>query len=203
MEGNRVRKRKKTAVFFRVSACRIFKIKKQKTKNEKKKKGKKVKSKLIIKYNRGKTSMQIQNLRNRKRFSNSNRDLSQSSVCYNHILSCGYFSCEDKRKKTNWNYKEIYRNKLLSCESWILKKWLCSWLSLITFSRYNACNLTVLNHGGSFSSHQLFNNLESAIRISPLFAKMRTNHVKLILNFETSVPRKTRRKKNAFFPWQL
>ena len=29
MEGNRVRKRKKTAVFFRVSACRIFKIKKQ------------------------------------------------------------------------------------------------------------------------------------------------------------------------------
>ena len=43
--------------------------------------------------------MQIQNLRNRKRFSNSNRDLSQSSVCYNHILSCGYFSCEDKRKK--------------------------------------------------------------------------------------------------------
>ena len=158
---------------------------------------------MIIKYNRGKTSMQIQNLRNRKRFSNSNRDLSQSSVCYNHILSCGYFSCEDKRKKTNWNYKEIYRNKLLSCESWILKKWLCSWLSLITFSRYNACNLTVLNHGGSFSSHQLFNNLESAIRISPLFAKMRTNHVKLILNFETSVPRKTRRKKNAFFPWQL
>ena len=101
MEGNRVRKRKKTAVFFRVSACRIFKIKKKKTKNKKKKKGKKVKSKLIIKYNRGKTSMQIQNLRNRKRFSNSNRDLSQSSVCYNHILSCGYFSCEDKRKKTN------------------------------------------------------------------------------------------------------
>ena len=37
MEGNRVRKRKKTAVFFRVSACRIFKIKKQKTKNKKKK----------------------------------------------------------------------------------------------------------------------------------------------------------------------
>ena len=100
MEGNRVRKRKKTAVFFRVSACRIFKIKKQKTKNKKKKKkGKKVKSKLIIKYNRGKTSMQIQNLRNRKRFSNSNRDLSQSSVCYSHILSCGFFSCEDKRKK--------------------------------------------------------------------------------------------------------
>ena len=98
MEGNRVRKRKKMAVFFRVSACRIFKIKKQK---EKKKIGKKVKSKLIIKYNRGKASMQIQNLRNRKRFSNSNRDLSQSSVCYNHILSCGYFSCEDKRKKTN------------------------------------------------------------------------------------------------------
>ena len=32
---------------------------------------------------------------------------------------------------------------------------------------------------------------------------MRTNHVKLILNFETIVPRKTRRKKNAFFPWQL
>ena len=96
MEGNRVRKRKKTAVFFRVSACRIFKIKKQKTK---KKIGKKVKSKLIIKYNRGKTSMQIQNLRNRKRFSNNNRDLSQSSFCYNHILSCGYFSCEDKRKK--------------------------------------------------------------------------------------------------------
>ena len=95
MEGNRVRKRKKTAVFFRVSACRIFKIKKQK----KKKIGKKVKSELIIKYNRGKTSMQIQNLRNRKRFSNSNRDLSQSSVCYNHILPCGYFSCEDKRKK--------------------------------------------------------------------------------------------------------
>ena len=57
MEGNRVRKRKKTAVFFRVSACRIFKIKKQK---KKKKIGKKVKSKLIIKYNRGKTSMQIQ-----------------------------------------------------------------------------------------------------------------------------------------------
>ena len=35
MEGNRVRKRKKTAVFFRVSACRIFKIKKQKTKKKK------------------------------------------------------------------------------------------------------------------------------------------------------------------------
>ena len=34
MEGNRVRKRKKTAVFFRVSACRIFKIKKQKKKKE-------------------------------------------------------------------------------------------------------------------------------------------------------------------------
>ena len=34
MEGNRVRKRKKTAVFFRVSACRIFKIKKQKQKKE-------------------------------------------------------------------------------------------------------------------------------------------------------------------------
>ena len=97
MEGNRVRKRKKTAVFFRVSACRIFKIKKKKKK--KKKKGKKVKSKLIIKYNRGKASMQIQNLRNRKRFSNSNKDLSQSSVCYSHILSCGFFSCEDKRKK--------------------------------------------------------------------------------------------------------
>ena len=32
MEGNRVRKRKKSAVFFRVSACRIFKIKKQKKK---------------------------------------------------------------------------------------------------------------------------------------------------------------------------
>ena len=119
MEGNRVRKRKKMAVFFRVSACRIFKIKKQK--NKKKKIGKKVKSKLIIKYNRGKTSMQIQNLRNRKRFSNNNRDLSQSSVCYNHILSCGYFSCEDKRKKTTWNYKEIFRNKFLSCEPWISK----------------------------------------------------------------------------------
>ena len=49
MEGNRVRKRKKMAVFFRVSAFRIFKIKKQK--NKKKKIGKKVKSKLIIKYN--------------------------------------------------------------------------------------------------------------------------------------------------------
>ena len=36
MEGNRVRKRKKTAVFFRVSACRIFKIKKQKKKEERK-----------------------------------------------------------------------------------------------------------------------------------------------------------------------
>ena len=57
MQGNRVRKRKKTAVFFRVSVCRIFKIKKQKRK--KKKIGKKVKSKLIIKYNREKTSMQI------------------------------------------------------------------------------------------------------------------------------------------------
>ena len=57
MQGKRVRKRKKTAVFFRVSACRIFKIKKQKKK--KKKIGKKVKSKLIIKYNREKTSMQI------------------------------------------------------------------------------------------------------------------------------------------------
>ena len=34
MEGNRVRKRKKTAVFFRVSACRIFKIKKQKKKED-------------------------------------------------------------------------------------------------------------------------------------------------------------------------
>ena len=34
MEGNRVRKRKKTAVFFRVSACRIFKIKKQKKKKD-------------------------------------------------------------------------------------------------------------------------------------------------------------------------
>ena len=44
-----------------------------------------MKSKLIIKYNRGKTSMQIQNLRNRKRFSNSNRDLSQSSVCHADI----------------------------------------------------------------------------------------------------------------------
>ena len=58
MQGNRVRKRKKTAVFFRVSVCRIFKIKKQK-KKKKKKIGKKVKSKLIIKYNREKTSMQI------------------------------------------------------------------------------------------------------------------------------------------------
>ena len=36
MEGNRVRKRKKTAVFFRVSACRIFKIKKKKNKKRKK-----------------------------------------------------------------------------------------------------------------------------------------------------------------------
>ena len=34
MEGNRVRKRKKMAVFFRVSACRIFKIKKQKKKED-------------------------------------------------------------------------------------------------------------------------------------------------------------------------
>ena len=67
MQGNRVRKRKKTAVFFQVSVCRIFKIKKQKKiKNKKKKKkkkkkkiGKKVKSKLIIKYNRENTSMQI------------------------------------------------------------------------------------------------------------------------------------------------
>ena len=58
MQGNRVRKRKKTAVFFRVSVCRIFKIKKQK-KKKKEKIGKKVKSKLIIKYNREKTSMQI------------------------------------------------------------------------------------------------------------------------------------------------
>ena len=32
---------------------------------------------------------------------------------------------------------------------------------------------------------------------------MRTNHVKIVLNFETSVLRKTRRKKNAFFTWQL
>ena len=41
MEGNRVRKRKKTAVFFRVSACRIFKIKKQKqTKKEERKESK-------------------------------------------------------------------------------------------------------------------------------------------------------------------
>ena len=46
---------------------------------------------------------------------------------------------------------------------------------------------------------KLFNNLECAIRISPLVAKMRTNHVKIVLNFETSVLRKTRRKKNAFF----
>ena len=59
MQGNRVRKRKKTAVFFRVSVCRIFKIKKQKKKKKEKKIGKKVKSKLIIKYNREKTSMQI------------------------------------------------------------------------------------------------------------------------------------------------
>ena len=36
MQGNRVRKRKKTAVFFRVSVCRIFKIKKQKKKKKKK-----------------------------------------------------------------------------------------------------------------------------------------------------------------------
>ena len=35
MQGNRVRKRKKTAVFFRVSVCRIFKIKKQKKKKKK------------------------------------------------------------------------------------------------------------------------------------------------------------------------
>ena len=32
---------------------------------------------------------------------------------------------------------------------------------------------------------------------------MRTNHVKIVLNFETIVLRKTRRKKNAFFTWQL
>ena len=35
MQGNRVRKRKKTAVFFRVSVCGIFKIKKQKKKKKK------------------------------------------------------------------------------------------------------------------------------------------------------------------------
>ena len=42
MEGNRVRKRKKTAVFFRVSACRIFKIKKKKKKKEEERKESKV-----------------------------------------------------------------------------------------------------------------------------------------------------------------
>ena len=41
MEGNRVRKRKKTAVFFRVSACRIFKIKKKKQKTKKRRKERK------------------------------------------------------------------------------------------------------------------------------------------------------------------
>ena len=60
--------------------------------------------------------------------------------------------------------------------------------------------MTFLNNILSIQRVQL-NCIES--RWFVLYAKMRTNHVKIVLNFETSVLRKTRRKKNAFFTWQL
>ena len=44
---------------------------------------------------------------------------------------------------------------------------------------------------------QLFNNLECAIRISPLVAKMRTGNVKLVMNFQC--PKKYREKKRIPF----
>ena len=45
---------------------------------------------------------------------------------------------------------------------------------------------------------QLFNNLECAIRISLLVAKMRTGNVKLVMNFQC--PKKDREKKEYLLP---
>ena len=47
---------------------------------------------------------------------------------------------------------------------------------------------------------QLFNNLECAIRISPLVAKMRTGNVKLVTNFQNQCPKKDREKKEYLLP---
>lgn len=47
---------------------------------------------------------------------------------------------------------------------------------------------------------QLFNNLECAIRISPLVAKMRTGNVKLVMNFQNQSPKKDREKKEYLLP---
>ena len=59
MQGNRVRKRKKRPSFSGYRCAESSRLKNRKKKKKKKKIGKKVKSKLIIKYNREKTSMQI------------------------------------------------------------------------------------------------------------------------------------------------